>query len=95
VQASESFKKMDSAMQKKVMEADGTLMASYIRIFNDEKRLLLAAKKEMLASNQEVIQDALMQMKKAKQEKAKDEETQGIQVEQKQGEDLLQQLNKI
>lgn len=69
VQSSAAFHGLPPDMQQHILEAAGSLMQAYARIFLDEQKLLLDAKQEFLRKNEEIIHSMTAEVKKLKKEK--------------------------
>lgn len=74
VQSSEAFKGLDSALQKKILDADGRDRESYLQIFLSEKNSIIAARRELIKTTGEVVKTLEKDAKKAKRDFLKDAE---------------------
>ncbi len=89
VQSSEVFQGLDPDFQKRIMNAQGEEMERYMHIFHTEKNGILAAKKDLIARNEQVLQEFEMGAKKMRRGFMKDAEAKDRQTEAQQAAKLL------
>ena len=92
VHESEAFKVMDPELQQKILVATGEPMVKYTAIFTEEKEFILAAKKELIEKNDEVLKNMGVDMKKLSKDYLKKAEDSTQKKDEQGAEDLLKTI---
>ncbi len=86
---------MPENLQIRILNADGPLMKSYIRIFEEGAAMIQKAKQKFIEKSEIIIKNMTVKVKKLKKEKLRNDEVESRQDDEKSSADLLEAMNKI
>lgn len=92
VQESAVFNELDEDFQNRILNAEGEEKARYEHIFTTERNGILAAKKEMIDRNTQVVREFQMATKKTSRDFMKNAEARERTSESKKADELLDKI---